>query len=293
MKDLNKHYYHCATKGLPDDILFSSREQFIAGMNRVGFCLVSLNFSVIIIAFVLMDNHVHFILYGTEEECKKFMDQYKRFTEIWLGNNSPNEQNKRWDIGCWIISNKEKLMEKICYVLRNPLVAGMGVHPLFYPWGSGLLMFTSTDKPSTDANLTAVGEISTYQQRKLFKTKIKIPSEWLITPEGMIWPGSYVSYKRAEAAFDSVYNFMYELNKKIEDVVNQEMYGSDISLPDKDVLVIARSSAADHFNENDLDLLSIPDRLELCRILHKTHSIDIKQVGRLLHLKPSDLKLIW
>ena len=31
----SEHYYHFATKGLEEDILFGSVEEFIAGMNRI------------------------------------------------------------------------------------------------------------------------------------------------------------------------------------------------------------------------------------------------------------------
>ena len=58
------HYYHCATKGFDHSILFADVREFIAGMNRIGICLAMLrtDHPVIIIAFCLMDNHVHFIL---------------------------------------------------------------------------------------------------------------------------------------------------------------------------------------------------------------------------------------
>lgn len=79
---MEKHFYHFATKGLEDDILFGSVEGFIAGMNRIALCLCRLGKEhlVIVICFCLMDNHVHFILYGTEEDCILFMENYKQGT---------------------------------------------------------------------------------------------------------------------------------------------------------------------------------------------------------------------
>jgi REP element-mobilizing transposase RayT len=77
---MEKHFYHFATKGLEDDILFGSVEGFIAGMNRIALCLCRLGKEhlVIVICFCLMDNHVHFILYGTEEDCILFMETINR-----------------------------------------------------------------------------------------------------------------------------------------------------------------------------------------------------------------------
>ena len=96
------HFYHYATEGLKDDVLFGSVAEFIAGMNRIAVCLCRLGpaHPVQVICFVLMDNHVHFILYGLEEDCDLFMESYKQTTELWLrhhgGDNSPG---KIWRIG--------------------------------------------------------------------------------------------------------------------------------------------------------------------------------------------------
>ena len=295
---MERHYYHCASKGLDADILFSSRAQFIAGMNRVGLCRLSIP-NVVIIAFVLMDNHVHFILHGTYEDCKRFVDRYQRLTELYLRHHAQSETGKDWEWGCWVIPNREMLVEKICYVLRNPLAAGMAIHPSCYMWGSGPLMFAGKDLgKETDFGIygglygtfSFVGELSVYQQRKLFNTKISIPKDWLINQEGLIWPGSYVSYRKAESAFSNIHDFMFNLNTKNEDKINLEMYGAEVSLHDKDLLQIISDVAGDKFGEADVNMLTLKERLELCRIIRRTHGANTKQLSRLLHIKVSDMK---
>ena len=283
-----KHYYHAATKGLESDVLFSSEEQFIAGMNRVAFCRLLVP-QVIVIAFVLMDNHIHFILHGSYSQCMNFIAQYRRLTEIWLIHNCPSEKNKRWEYDCWRIPNKEKLQEKICYVLRNPLAAGMNILPTSYPWGSGPLMFSGKKVEK----FKSIGTMTEYGRRKLFGTKLELPQEWLMADTGMIWPGSYVDYRRCELAFSNITGFMYELNKRNEDAVNQEMYGNDIALSDADAKSIIISRAESEFGESDITLLTIPQRLELCRSINKSHSLGLKQLSRLLHIKYSDLLKLY
>ena len=295
---MERHYYHCASKGLDADILFSSRAQLVAGMNRVGLCGLSTSQSVII-AFVLMDNHVHFILHGTCEECKRFVELYQRLTEVYLRNHASSECGKDWNWGCWMIPNREMLSEKICYVLRNPLAAGMATHPSCYMWGSGPLMFAGNDLGGkTDSGIygglygtfSVIGEMSVYRQRKLFNTKISIPKDWLINQEGLIWPGSYVSYKKAEAVFSNIYDYMYSLNIKNEDKINLEMYGAEISLHDKDLLQIVSELAEDKFGETNVNMLTLKERMDLCRIIRRTHGANIKQLSRLLHIRVSDMQ---
>ena len=221
----------------------------------------------------------------------KFMAQYRRLTEIWLTHNCPSERGKYWEYDCWMIPNKEKLQEKICYVLRNPMVAGMNVLPTSYRWGSGLLMFSEAS--SGQDFLRRVGETSEYMRRKVFGTKLDIPSDWLVDGTGIIWPGSYVEYRRAEQAFGGIVNFMYELNKKNEDLINQEMYGNEISLPDSDVKAILEARSLEEFRTSSLSLLTVPERLDLCRSVRKSHGVCIKQLARVLHIKHSDLRKIW
>ena len=63
------HYYHCATKGFDHCVLFADLREFIAGMNRIALCTAKLKESlpVIVIAFCLMDNHLHVILYALSQ----------------------------------------------------------------------------------------------------------------------------------------------------------------------------------------------------------------------------------
>lgn len=283
----DSHYYHCASKGLEDSLLFYSREHYIAGMNRVGFCHLKVP-EVIIIAFVLMDNHVHFILHGTDEDCKRFMACYKKLTGYYLATKH-DTRLLDFEYGCWLIPNKEKLMEKICYVLRNPMAAGINILPTNYLWGSGTLLFNDNQ---TESLFHTIGGTTEYFRRKIFGTKLEIPNDWLINDEGMIWPGSYVDGSRAEYVFGSMVNFMFELNKKNEDLVNREMYGREISLNDNDLLSIIRKESEDTFGESDISLLTVDQRLELIRSIRKTYGSDKKQLGRLFHLKQQDLKKV-
>ena len=59
--------WHFSTDGNAIDCLFYDDGDFIAGMNRIYITVRGYN--VIILAFSLMDTHVHFVLYGEFDEC--------------------------------------------------------------------------------------------------------------------------------------------------------------------------------------------------------------------------------
>ena len=62
-------YFHVYTKGLEDRLIFRDREDFIAGMNLVA--VVCFSVEVRLLAFVLMSNHVHFVVRGSREEVER------------------------------------------------------------------------------------------------------------------------------------------------------------------------------------------------------------------------------
>ena len=170
----NPHYYHYATEGLKDDFLFASTLEFIAGINRIALCLcrIGSDHPVQIICFCLMDNHVHFILYGTEKDCDLFMVTYKNATERWLRHHrDKNGPGKNWRIGHWLIEDKDRLKTTIAYVHRNPTAAGMAVSPAGYRWSSASLVFSI---PFLGKHRFACSAV----RQKYLKTGYCSPTEW-------------------------------------------------------------------------------------------------------------------
>ena len=71
-----RNCWHFSSDGNAMDLLFGSQEDFRMAMNRIYMARQSTECH--ILAFCLMNNHVHFILYGELNECKVFMHSYIR-----------------------------------------------------------------------------------------------------------------------------------------------------------------------------------------------------------------------
>ena len=285
------HYYHYATEGLKDDILFASLIEFIAGVNRIALCLCRLgeNHPVQVICFVLMDNHVHFILYGLEEDCNLFIEYYKQATELWLRHHGrENGPGKNWRIGRWLIPDKERLRNTIAYIHRNPTAAGMAFTPAGYRWSSASLLFADSTWILQFGK--RVDSFSGQEQIRIFNSKTRIPGDWILLPDGMLWPGAFVNYRLMERQFGSVQDYQFCLNKRVEEDINLEMRGVDLSLPDREIAARARKMAGKLFGEDRMLHLTVAQRLSLARILKKETGTSIKQVARVVHLKLSELE---
>lgn len=180
MKTSIPHYYHCATKGFDHSVLFADTREFIAGMNRIGICLATLQETakIIVIAFCLMDNHIHFILYGTREDCNRWMSLYHRLTMIWQKKHRNSDSvDELWEYDAWQIMDQEDLKEKIAYVFRNPTVARMGVVPGGYRW--------NMPRPSLEPiSLTDwISHPSSNYAKKSRRRQVPTSSKWLVSSD--------------------------------------------------------------------------------------------------------------
>lgn len=77
--------WHFSSDGNAVDALFRDDDDFAAGMNRIY--VVSKQYRIVILAFALMDTHVHFVVYGDFSECNLFMHEYARRTSIYISNS--------------------------------------------------------------------------------------------------------------------------------------------------------------------------------------------------------------
>ena len=286
------HYYHCATKGFKHSILFASVREFIAGMNRIAFCQArfSLESPVIVIAFCLMDNHVHFILYGKREDVLKWMALYHRLTMTWQKKHRDGSPiTETWEYDAWQIMGNEDLKEKIAYVFRNPMAAGQAVVPTNYRWSSAGLVFAA----GPTASGKAIREMSSYEFRNVFQTRIELPNDWILMPDGMIWPGCYTQYQQVEQLFGQPSNFLFSLNQRIEAKVNQEMDTHSLSLPDYDITRMALKAASDQYGSSEIETLDKSQRIVLCSALVRRPGVNLKQLARVFNIHPEELKRIF
>lgn len=288
-----RHFYHFATKGWVDDILFASPDEFIAGVNRIALCLARLGpeHPVLVICFCLMDNHVHFILYGTEADCELFMYYYKQSTGLWLRHHRPDYcPGSRLQAGHWLIQDKDKLRTTISYIHRNPTAAGLPTTPEGYRWSSASLLYAGNEWLLKMGR--PIGSLSVHERRAILNSKEDLPADWILLPDGLVWPGHYVAYQVMERQFDSVRDYQFVLGRKVEEEINLDMHASSVSLPDGEVASLAKDLAGQLFGSRQIGDLSVSQRLQLALRLKKESGATAKQVARIVRLKLSEVEPI-
>ena len=295
-----KQYFHFCSRGFTREVLFANEAEFVAAMNRIGVCLTiarSRGLIVTIVAFCLMDNHFHFIVYGEEQACSCFAETYKKLTSMWVAKYRGSALSEHIELGHWPIAFN-KLAEKIIYVLRNPVAAGIKVTPWGYRWSSGMLMFNETSVAQAES--VRISDFSGRDKLKHFYTAIEMPDDWLICkapanreiqdPMYMIWPGCYTDYKTAEKQFPSIGRFMFDLNNSnIDKEVEEEMTAGSFSVPDGDVRLRAVELCLELYRKDRIATCSAQERLAVARLLKREMGCNAKQLARVFRLDVQDL----
>lgn len=286
-----KGYYHWCCKGLQRELLFYNEDEFIAGMNRIAVCyLYCLNIGkpVRILAFCLLNNHFHFVLYGEEEDTALFMEHYRFLTAKWIRSHRGERLHESIDLGHWPATSQEVVRNKVVYTLRQILETGVQLTPHGYRWCSARLLFA--DKSLFPLS-RKVGELSTRAIQKLTYSEVEIPASWSLLADGTIWPGDYTEVKGCERLFSGVKDYMFCMNNgNIDKTVNAEMMGELPSIPDTEIKDKADDLARKLYVKNVVGNCSAEERLVIARYLRKDLHCSHKQLARIVKMDENYLR---
>lgn len=284
-----RNCWHFSTDGNAVDVIFYDEEDFICGMNRIYVTLHG--YRVVILAFSLMDNHLHFVLYGEFDECNRFMHDYVRRTSHDISVRH-KEQHKLENvpINHQVVDTDFYLKTVICYTIKNAPVAGIRHNAWNYPWSSGALYFNSPGlwcSPgwlSMPAGCPRADKLSFRDRLAFLKTKqvMSIPARMI---GSLVFPGDYVAYEIVEQLFKTNRSFNFFLCKtKEEDVEERGGSISHLSIPIQEMRQHKTEICQELFGENSVKPLSTRQRLMLARTMRARYNSSLKQIIRLAGL---------
>ena len=124
-----KRIYLLSTEHLEDGLWFRDEEDFKVAMNYVAI-EAARHPEVQVLAFILMSNHVHFVLKGTRKDVKDFVENFKRRYSIYYQKKYGIRKFLRHNgLDIKLIPYEDEAVEKaIAYVLMNCVGAGICVH---------------------------------------------------------------------------------------------------------------------------------------------------------------------
>ena len=278
-----KQYYHICSDGNFTSVIFHNPDDFKAAMNRLA--ILSHKYHIVILAFVLMDNHIHIIVRAfSKDVCTLFAQEFKRLTGKYCAHHYGTEGAlRRLPVQVLPIVDEDDLKTKICYVLKNPTKARIAMF-YNYPWGTGNLYFRNVKDASIPERGIRVKDLGVNQLRSVCQSRQQIPAEWILV-DGLILPENYVPVADVEAFFKTPRSFMYFLSLNKDDEIERETSNDDnIRLTDTELRQVRNLLSKQLFGTAKLLELSLPQRLKLARCLRSKYLCSKKQIARIVRL---------
>ena len=268
------------TDHLEDGVWFREEPDFKVGMNYVA--VLAASSPVAILAFILMSNHVHFVLLGRKEDAEAFINELKRRYSKYLQYKYGSEKAlKANSVDVKLISFGEESAERaIAYVQMNCVAANICLQPTQYPWGTGNLFFNATHPKGV--RLDSLSERARF---RLLHTRAKLPGHWIVGEGGYILPSSYVKIDYVERIFRNPKRMDYFLRNSSKAKLRLE--SKDDALPSfKDEVVLAAlpELCRTLFSKLSFKELSDAQKTEVLRQLRFRFSSNIHQLARVVGL---------
>ena len=293
-----RNCWHFSTDGNDIDVIFYDEQDFVDGMNRIFVVLASYN--IIILAFCLMDNHVHFVLYGSFEDCNRFVHEYVRRTSMHIAKrHSDHNKLANVHIDYQPIGDDLALKRFICYVLKNPTKARLPYLPCDYPWSSGPLYFRNRQTwavPAYQPDLRMYDSSSSSAPMPYLKKRIMLKThtpglEDVMLWDGLVDPAAYVAVDIVERLFYTCRSFTFFMGStKDEEVESRGGIISRLSIPDSELRQYRNEIVCQLFGLTNPHSLNTQQRIHLARTLHAKYNCSAKQIARVSGLIYNEVK---
>lgn len=273
------------TDHLEEELWFREDEDFKAAMNFIAVLAASMP-EVKVLAFILMSNHVHFVLKGTYSEVESFIHQFKKRYSMYY--------QQKWGVKKFLHLNGVDIREipyedegverAIAYVQMNCVAANICSHPSQYPWGTGNSFFNQT-KPSG----TQLKDLSARARKRVLHSNCDLlPCNWHIGPEGYIVPQEYVDVKAVESIFRLPKRMNYFLSTSSKARKRLEAVDHLPAFRDQIILSAVPDLLRSLFGKESFRELAAQEQPEFMRQIRFRFSADINQIARVCGLSYAD-----
>lgn len=269
-------YFHVYTKGLEDDVIFLDRQDFIVGMNHVA--VAAFKSGIIILAFVLMSNHFHFVIIGSRKQAERFICLYKQSLSQFLYKKYGKSQFlRRLITSCDEIDTVDEGLKRcIAYVLDNPVKAGLYMVPQGYEWGSASCYFNGVD---VLGKCIPVTHVSARRLRQILHSDERLDGTYMLNPEGYVEPRSYVDCRFVENLFGRPKSFEYFLSTSAS---SRKVKKDVIMFSDSLVREAMQEMLRNKYGLDSMDQADDEVRLMLAKDLRTCFNAPSNQIARLV-----------
>jgi len=201
-----ENYWLITTEHLKNRLWFKDEEDFKVGMNHVA--VVATLFPVKIYSFILMSNHIHFVVGASENVAADFVNGFKKkYSQYFSHKYSSKELLRRNPVDLRRLYLSDESFERaVAYVQMNSVAANVCISPAAYSWGTGNLFFSDPN-----VKVSRLDSLEKRTQQRLVHSKVFLPQDFLVDERGYISPFSYVDIRFVESVFKTPKRMNYFL----------------------------------------------------------------------------------
>lgn len=277
---MEKKIWLVTTQHLEDGLWFPEEADFKTGMNYVA--VLAAEGSVSVLAFILMSNHVHFVLYGARDDVVWYINEFKRRHSKYLHKKyGTGKLLKDNDVDIREIPEEDEAVERaVAYVQMNCVAANICSHPTQYPWGTGNVFFNAATPKGI-----RLDSISARIRYKMLHSKAVLPGHWLVGDDGYVLTSSYVKKAFVESIYNSPKRLDYFLRTSSKARIRIEAGEKSIpSFKDQVVASAVTDLCRTLFQRTKFDELADPQKCEILHQLRFRFSTNIHQLARVTGL---------
>ncbi len=279
-----KNYYHLCTTALRNTVLCRDREDYIRLWN--GIVVYSSLYGIRIFSLCLMSNHIHILLQAERKSIELFFRMLKIQYARYLKKKYGRTPSKEWEYKIFPVTDRKAFCQEVAYILRNAYKARIS-SPLSYSWCSTAIYFTGLIRVGK-----RTGEMSVREIASILNTREKISPNFLVSPDGMILPESFIDIQTVEKMYGGSSVLFFDMLKKwnLEDIVN-DLHGEEVpeAYSDEEVAAGIQSICRDEFGNL---APSGMDQKTKGRLIRKVYARYGSSRSQLLRLLPVDSFLL-
>lgn len=272
-----KKCYLVSTDHLEDGLWFRDDEDFRTGMNYVA--ILAYRTGVNVLAFIMMSNHLHFVVYGNWHDVITFINGIKsRYSRYLRNKYGIKEFLRRNKVDIQEIEDiPDAVRRVIAYVQMNSVAANICSSANQYQWGTGNVFFNATPPDGR--------KVKDYSKRELMRlmhsNEIDLPGDWIIGKGGYVLPECYVSVKYVEELYGNPTRMNYFLSTSSK--ARKTLERTEQMLPSfKDQVIITAMPDLYRslFGKKSFSDLNREEKSECLRQVRYRFSSDVKQLAR-------------
>ena len=268
-------FWFVTTDHLTKKIWFRDEEDFKMGMNLVAVLAVALDVDVL--SFILMSNHVHFVLCCSEAKAHQFIKEFKKRHSQYMNKKyGVKELLRRVHVQVDPVSGADESLEwVIAYTNMNSVAAGICLAPTGYPWGTGDTFFKA--KPAKGRR---IGTYSDRARVALLHSTQPMPPHLLVGDDGYILPDSYVDVEKVQNLYHTPKRMNYFLVNSSKAKRRLDAKDNAPNFRDQVILPAIGDLCQSLFQKSSLEALIQDELAELLKQLRYRFSSHANQLAR-------------